>query len=91
MAPRTQSGDSQAVETATPKTGKSRERVKARHLSPLLRQVILDRFAATMSSEDVAEELRIPARTVTDVVVAAMVRRGPARETNAAFAVRRSA
>jgi hypothetical protein len=46
-----------------------RSRVKPRHLSRILRQSIVDQFAACQSSEDVAEALGIPVRTVTDVLL----------------------
>ncbi len=58
----------QAVEPVARKKGKSR--VQARHLSPILRRVVVDTFRAKLSSEDVAEDLRIPVRAVTDVLLA---------------------
>lgn len=63
-----QADGAERADSSAPKAGKSR--IKARHLSPLLRRVIVDSFLAKGSSEDVAEELRIPGRTVTDVVLA---------------------
>ena len=81
MMPTTQQGISQPVESNKPRAGKSR--VKARQLSQALHRVIIERFHATASSEDVAEELRIPARTVSDVVMAAILRRAPEPERGA--------
>lgn len=52
-----------------PKKPMSRARVKPRHLSQLVRQTIIDQFHARQSSEDVAEEMGLPVRTVTDVLL----------------------
>ncbi len=70
--------NSQTAETVQRKKG--RARVKARQLSRIIRQVIVDQFSATHSTEDIAEELGIPARTVTDVVIAELMRRQPQPE-----------
>jgi DNA-directed RNA polymerase specialized sigma24 family protein len=67
-----QSGNSQAIESATPRAGRSR--VKPRHLSPLLKRLIVEQFAARQSSEDVAEDMRLPVRTVDDVIKLAILR-----------------
>lgn len=66
------SGISESVEPKGHGTGRSR--TKARHLSQIVRQVIVDQFAATKSTEDVAETLRIPARTVCDVILLDLMR-----------------
>ena len=50
-------------------------RVKPRHLSQIVRQAIIDQFHARQSSEDVAEELGLPVRTVTDVLLLHDLRR----------------
>ncbi len=60
------SGTSQAVESAPTRLGKSR--VKPRHLSALLKRCIVEQFVVRQSSEDVAEELGLPVRTVDDVI-----------------------
>jgi hypothetical protein len=67
-----QSGDSQAIETAPTRAG--RTRVKPRHLSPLLKRIIVEQFAVRQSSEDVAEEMRLPVRTIDDVIKLAILR-----------------
>lgn len=67
------SGTSQAIEPVANRAGKSR--VKPRHLSPLLKRIIVEQFAARQSSEDVAEEMRLPVRTVDDVIKLAILRR----------------
>lgn len=68
-------GTSGITESIEPKGhGTGRNRAKARHLSQIVRQVILDEFAATRSTEDVAESLRLPARTVSDVVLLELMR-----------------
>ncbi len=77
--------DTQPTENTKPKTGKVR--IKPRQLSQILRQVIIDRFRACHSTEDIAEELRIPARTVTDVVLAEALRRPPQPERGNAMPV----
>lgn len=85
-----QSPNPQAIEPAA--NGAGRARVKPRQLSPILRQVIVDRFAACHSTEDIAEELRIPARTVTDVVLVAALRKPEKPEGHPLpFLARRSA
>ena len=50
-------------------------RLKPRHLSPMVRQLIIDQFQARQSSEDVAEELGLPIRTITDVLLLYDLRR----------------
>jgi hypothetical protein len=72
MSPELKDLSSQPLDSAPPKAG--RARVKARHLSPLLQTVIVDSFQAKRSSEDVADELRIPARTIADVVLLEVLR-----------------
>jgi len=82
---------SQPAELKSRKSG--RTRVTARQLSPILRQLIVDRFHACHSTEDIAEELRVPARTVTDVVIAWLIsNRSPQPERRTSFGlVRRAA
>jgi DNA-directed RNA polymerase specialized sigma24 family protein len=63
----TVSTNAQATESTDHKSGRCR--VKPRQLSQILRQVIIDRFDAYHSTEEIAEELRIPVRTVSDVVL----------------------
>lgn len=53
-------------------------KVKARHLSPLLRQMIVEQFAVRQSTEDVAEEIGVPVRTVDDVIKLHLMRKPPA-------------
>lgn len=69
----TQSDHSQASDPQQKAAGRCR--LKPRQLSPLLRQVIVDQFSACHSTEDIAEELRIPARTVADVLLLEALRR----------------
>lgn len=57
----------ETVETKRKPMGKAR--VKPRHLSQIVRQAIWDQFQVRQSSEDVAEELGLPVRTVTDVLL----------------------
>lgn len=52
-----------------------RARVKPRHLSHAIRQIIINEFHARQSTEDVAEELGLPVRTVTDVILLYELRR----------------
>jgi hypothetical protein len=80
-----QSGEVQAVDTAGRRAGKAR--VKPRHLSTILRQVIVDQFRACHSTEDIAEDLKIPARTVSDVLLAEALRRPLQPERGAAMPV----
>jgi len=87
MSPATQSELSQPVENTSRVPG--RVRVKPRQLSPLLKQIIVERFRAVHSSEDIAEELRIPARTVSDVLLVEALRRAP--EPYRPLALRRTA
>lgn len=89
-APENSSNAAQPTENTRRKKG--RARVNARQLSPILRQVIVDRFSACHDSEEIAEELRVPARTVTDVIVAALLRRQPEpTRTMTPLAMRRTA
>lgn len=80
--------DTQVTDDNGPKQG--RARVKPGQLSLILRQVIVDRFAACHSTEDIAEELRIPVRTVTDVVLAEALRK-PIQPERGPFGLRRVA
>ena len=52
-----------------------RVRIKPRHLSRVVRQTIIDQFQVRQSSEDVAEEMGLPVRTVTDVLLLHELRR----------------
>jgi hypothetical protein len=61
--------------TETKRRGMGKARVKPRHLSQIVRQAIIDQFHARQSSEDVAEELGLPVRTVTDVLLLHELRR----------------
>jgi hypothetical protein len=85
-----QAATSEVAETKRKASGKAR--VKASHVSPLLREVILDRFQQRPDTEDIAEEMRIPVRTVTDVLLAAVLRKGPQPERGGSvLTMRRSA
>lgn len=88
-----QDGISEVAESVDSAPGKraGKVRVKPRHLSKILRQCILDRFEACHSTEDVAEEMRLPVRTVTDVVLAALIRRSPLPDIRNGFMVTRRA
>lgn len=68
-----QSGNSQLVQPATNRAGKTR--VKPRHLSLYIKRIIVEQFVVRQSSEDVAEELGLPVRTVDDVIKLAVLRR----------------
>lgn len=83
------SPNGQAPETMV--NAKGRRRVSARGISWILRQAIVDSFLARQSSEDIAEELGLPVRTVTDVLLLHTLRKGPHTETRAVLAQRRSA
>lgn len=87
MTPQPQPLKPELVEPTETKAGKSRRnsRVKPRQLSPILHQVIIDQFKATRSTEDVAEALCIPVRTVTDVVLAAILRMAPQPDRGGGF------
>lgn len=61
--------DQKAPTSAIPKKPIGRARVKPRHLSRIVRQAIIEQFQIRQSSEDVAEELGLPVRTVTDVLL----------------------
>ena len=71
-----QGPERESVQDKASKSGKCR--VKARHLSPILRQVICDSFRAKRSSEDVADDLHLPVRTVTDTLLLEAFRMGRA-------------
>lgn len=71
-------GCAEPAEIPTKSAG--RGRVKPRHLSPVLRQMILEQFMVRESTEDVAELFRVSARTVTDIVLLA-IKKPPTRET----------
>jgi hypothetical protein len=81
--------DSEVVENTTKRAGKPR--VKPRHLTPILRRMIVEQFTARQSSEDVAEELGIPVRTVTDVVLLEVARKGPVMQQLRPFMVKQAA
>jgi len=70
--------DEQQIKTETSETKRramGKCRVKPRHLSHIVRQAIIDQFHARQSSEDVAEEMGLPVRTVTDVLLLHELRR----------------
>lgn len=76
MQPTQTKGDApQGAESTRKPPG--RARVKPRHLSPLLRQMIVEQFAVRQSTEDIAEELGLPVRTVDDVIKLHLMRREP--------------
>lgn len=81
----------EAVEPQRKAAGRSR--VKPRHLSQVLRQCIVDQFRACHSTEDIAEALGIPARTVADVLIAEALRKPlqPERGLNLPALLRRTA
>lgn len=85
------SPDTQVCENTRKEVG--RVRVKPRQLSQILRQVIIDRFDACHSTEEIAEELRIPVRTVSDVILHDTRRKQPGTAPSSArpFVVRRTA
>lgn len=62
-----QEGSTEATETKRKAVGKVR--VKPRHLSQIMQRAIVEEFGAVQSTEDVAESLGLPVRTVTDVLL----------------------
>jgi hypothetical protein len=79
-----------ATEEVEPKRkSPGKVRVKATHVSPLVREIIVDRFRQRSSTEDIAEEMRIPIRTVTDILLAAVLRKSPTPERGTLLPLRR--
>ncbi len=80
---------SEALETK--RRGMGKARLKPRHLSQIVKQVIVDSFHARQSSEDVAEELGLPVRTVTDVLLLHELRKPVASAVGPLLIQRRTA
>ena len=79
-----QGGKLYLLESVALKPGKrSVKRLKARHLSALTKQIIIDKFAATESYDDVADAMQMPGltgKTVSEVLHSMQLRKGPATE-----------
>lgn len=79
----------QAVDA--PKSKSRKSRVQVRHLSRNIRQLIVQNFAATGCSEEVAREFHVPARTVTDAVLLEFIRKPIDSERRLNFGNKRQA
>lgn len=85
----------QIVDSKGSQIGK--RKLKPRHLSRIIRDEIVRQFAASMSTEDVATVLsrqtglKIPVRTIQDVVLAELIRKPPITAQSVLFINRKIA
>ena len=90
-APANQPVKLQLVEGASHKRAETQRELSARDYSPVFQERVTGRFMATQSIKQTARDYAIPARTVSEILhLATLKRKGPDR-ASAAFGIRRMA